>query len=212
MMKKANRSEWAAPSFMIPKKDKTVGFINDFRESNKRTKRTPHHLPKMQDMLLKLEGFTCATSLGLNMGCHHMALDVTSKQSCTLIFPFGKHELQVLPMGLCNSPDVFQENVSDLFQELDCVWTCIDDLLVITKGACEDHLQKLDAVLSKLCNAGLKINAKKSLFCKTELEHWGTGSHVTKVRAMLRIETPKSKRQLCKFIGMMNCYRDLWTR
>ena len=30
VLKKVNRSEWAAPSFIIPKKDGTVRFINDF--------------------------------------------------------------------------------------------------------------------------------------------------------------------------------------
>ena len=34
-------SEWAAPSFIIPKQDKTVRFINGFRELNKMLKRKP---------------------------------------------------------------------------------------------------------------------------------------------------------------------------
>ena len=38
-LKKVNRSEWAAPTFLIPKKkDQTVKFINDFKEQNKMIK------------------------------------------------------------------------------------------------------------------------------------------------------------------------------
>ena len=41
VLKKVNRSEWAAPTFIIPKKDGTVRFISDLRELNKRIKRYP---------------------------------------------------------------------------------------------------------------------------------------------------------------------------
>jgi hypothetical protein len=57
VLKQVNQSEWAAPTFIIPKKDGSVRFISDFRELNKRIKRKPYPIPKIQDMLLKLEGF-----------------------------------------------------------------------------------------------------------------------------------------------------------
>ena len=41
VLKKVNQSEWAAPTFLIPKKDATVRFSSDFRELNKRIKRKP---------------------------------------------------------------------------------------------------------------------------------------------------------------------------
>jgi hypothetical protein len=74
VLQKVNRSEWAAPTFIIPKKDGTVQFISDFRELNKRIKRKPYPIPKIQDLLLKLEGFRYATSLDLNMGYYHIEL------------------------------------------------------------------------------------------------------------------------------------------
>ena len=57
VLRQVNRSEWAAPTFIIPKKDGSVRFISDFRELNKRIRRQPFPIPKIQDMLLKLEGF-----------------------------------------------------------------------------------------------------------------------------------------------------------
>ena len=219
VLKKVNRSEWAAPSFIIPKKDQTVRFINDFRELNKRIKRMPYPMPKIQDMLLKLEGFTYATSLDLNMGYYHIELHPESKKLCTLVFPWGKYEPQKLPMGLANSPDIFQEKMSNLFQDLEYVRTYIDDLLVITKGDYQDHLTKLGTVLNKLRRAGLKVNAKKSFFAQQQLEYlgyWVTTKHISplesKVRAIQAIAPPENKKQLRRFIGIVNYYRDAWIR
>jgi len=53
VLKRRNNSEWAAPTFIIPKKKGTVRFISDFRELNKRIKREPFPIPKIQDLLLK---------------------------------------------------------------------------------------------------------------------------------------------------------------
>ena len=107
VLKRVNRSQWAAPTFLIPKKDGSVRFISDFRELNKRIKRKPYPIPNIQDMLLNLDGFQYATSLDLNMGYYHLELDDNAKQLCTIVLPFGKYEYQRTPMGLCNSPDIF---------------------------------------------------------------------------------------------------------
>ena len=76
-------------------------------------------------------------------------------------------------MGLCNSPDIFQENMSNLFAGFNYVREYIDDLLVTTSGSLEDHLEKLGTVLKKLKNAGLKVNANKSFFGEDSLEYLG---------------------------------------
>ena len=106
VLKKVNRSKWAAPTFIIPKKDGSVRFILDFRELNKRIKCKPYPIPKIQDLLLKLKGLQFATSLDLNMGYYHIQLSPDSKQLCTIVLPWGKYEYQKLLMGLCNSPDI----------------------------------------------------------------------------------------------------------
>ena len=63
--------------------------------------------------------------------------------------------------------------MSDLMQDLEYVRAYIDDLLIITSGSLDDHLDKLKVVLGKLRKAGLKVNAKKSFFAREELEYLG---------------------------------------
>ena len=67
VLKKVNHSQWAAPTFLIPKPDKTIRFIGDFREVNKRIKRYPFPMPDVKDLVLKLEDFHWTTALHLNM-------------------------------------------------------------------------------------------------------------------------------------------------
>ena len=81
--------------------------------------------------------------------------------------------MQVLPMGLSNSPDNFQEKKNELLHDLEFVRAYIDDLLIVTNETFQDHLDKLDRVLTRLSRAGLKINATKSFFCQHELEYLG---------------------------------------
>jgi hypothetical protein len=57
VLKKVNRSEWAAATSIIPKKDGTVRFISDFFQLNQWIKQKQYPIPKMQDFFLKLEGF-----------------------------------------------------------------------------------------------------------------------------------------------------------
>ena len=106
-------------------------------------------------------------------------------------------------MGLCNSPDIFQEKMSELMDGLEFVRTYIDDLLCLTKGTFEDHLEKLERVFSRLQRAGLKVNAKKSFFARHELEYlgyWITREGIQpvskKVEAILKIAEPTNRKEL----------------
>ena len=79
VIKKINRSQWGAPTFLIPKKGITVRFIYDFRELNKLILRQPYPIPKIQDLLLRLKEFRYGTTLYLNMGYYHIELSAKSK-------------------------------------------------------------------------------------------------------------------------------------
>ncbi len=67
-------------------------------------------------------------------------------------------------MGFAGSADIFQAEMMDLMKALEYVRAHIDNLLVITRGTLEDHLDKLREVLRRLRKAGLKVNAAKSFF------------------------------------------------
>ncbi|MGH7974221.1 MAG: reverse transcriptase/ribonuclease H family protein, partial [bacterium] len=217
VLEKCGPSEWASPTFIIPKKNGTVRFISDFRQLNARLKRKSFPLPKISDLMQKLEGFLYATALDLNMGYFTIRLNPDAQRYCTIVLPWGTYKYLRLPLGVANSPDIFQDKMSDLMIGLEFVRTYLDDLLVITKASFEDHLLKLRLVLQRLSDAGLRVNVSKSNFCQTEIEYLGfliTQQGIqplpNKVEAIKKIARPKNRKELRRFIGLVNYYRDMW--
>ena len=72
----------------------------------------------INEILLKLEGFQYTTSPDLSMGYYHIQLSDNESNVCTIILPWGKYCNKQLPMGIANSPDIFQQKMNDLFMGL----------------------------------------------------------------------------------------------
>ena len=137
----------------------------------------------------------------------------------TIIFPWGKYSYLRLPMGFAGSADIFQAEMMDLMEALEYVRAYIDDLLVLTRGTLEDHLDKLREVLRRLREAGLKVNAIKSHFSTHKIEYLGyiltregIKPQPKKVQAILTLNPPNNVKELWHFLGMVQYYRDMWVK
>jgi hypothetical protein len=66
----------------------------------------------------------------------------------------GKYKYKRLPMGIKVAPDVFQNVMSKLVQDMEYVKIAIylDDFLILTNRSSKDHLLKLEMVLKMLSN------------------------------------------------------------
>ncbi len=147
VLERQSASEWALPSFIITKKDKTKRFLSDFREVNKRLVRKPFPIIKISTVLQEIEGFSYATALDLNLGYYTIRLDPDASKICTIIFPWEKYSYKRLPMGIADSPDIFQGKMLELMETLEYLRAYLDDLLCISKLSLEDHPEKLEEVL-----------------------------------------------------------------
>ena len=104
-----------------------------------------------------------------------------------------------------------------MFQVFDEVRAYINDVLVITKENYDNHLVSLERVLQRLAEAGLKVNADKSFFRRTEIEYlgfWVSKQGIQplskKVQAIKEMVAPKKIKDVRRFVGMVNYYRDMW--
>jgi hypothetical protein len=112
-----------------------------------------------------------ATALDLNIGYYTIRLDPTASEMCTIIFHWEKYSYKRLPMGFGGSANIFQAQIMDLMASLEFVRAYMDGLLIITRQILDERLKKMETVLTRLRDAGFKVNAAKSLFCAHEIEY-----------------------------------------
>ena len=218
ILSKTGPSKWLAPTFLIPKKDGRVRWISDFRELNKCIKRKVYNLPKIQDILKKRNGYKYFTKIDISMQYYTFELDEKSKDLCTICTPFGNYRYNRLPMGIKQSPDVAQEIMEDLFRDMEEVDVYIDDVGIFS-NTWEDHIRNLQRVLQLLQDRNFTVNPLKCEWGVQEtdwLGYWltphGLKPWKKKVEAILRIQPPKTTKELRSFIGMITFYRDMFPR
>nr|VZI51859.1 unnamed protein product [Spirometra erinaceieuropaei] len=118
-----------------------------------------------------------------------------------------------MPFGLRNAAQTFQRFIDRVLRGLPFVYAYIDDLLVASRNA-EEHKEHLALVFDRLDQFGVVINLSKCVLGVPSLDF--LGHHVdakgwrplsSKVEAICDFPPSTSKRQLQRFLGMVNFYR-----
>ena len=111
--------------------------------------------------------------------------------------------------------------MNEHFGDLDYCLVYLDDILVLSNydETWEEHLAKCKEVLQRLNQLRFKVNLVKSEILKSQLDYLGytltphgIKPQTKKVEAIQRILPPKNTRQLKRFLGMINYYRDMCKR
>lgn len=208
-------SPWAAPCFILPKKNGQARFMIDYRQLI----RYPFPLPKIADILHGIQKFQYVLNLNRNIGYYSTKIDKDSQHLLAFVLPWGKHTFQRMPFGISTATDEFKARMSNLFADLLFEKCYLDNIAMMTDGTLEDDIDQLNLVLQRLNLAGLQINATKSNFAVTETEYLddiiscqGIQPHPKKLQAIRDIASPRTKRELRRFIGLVNYYRDTLPR
>jgi transposase InsO family protein len=176
-------------------------------------------MPKIPEIFRGMEKFQYATTLDLNMGYYSMPLSEKSKQLCTTVLPWGLYRYNALPMGIKPAADIFQERMSHLFSDLRQVVAYMDDLKALGFKDFDDHLTLIKEVLRRLMDAGFQVNPNKCCWFASKVDYLGfeisrTGitPQKNKIQGILNMAQPKNQKDVRRFVGLVNFYRDLYPR
>ena len=120
---------------------------------------------------------------------------------------------KVMPYGMKNAPATFQRLMNSITYDIPQCVVYIDDLLLFSHSW-DDHLQQLKKLFSKLADANLVINLNKCDFVKTSVQYLGyevghgqVAPPKAKVQAILDFPTPRNKKEVQRYLGMIGYYR-----
>ena len=88
VLQRIETSEWAFPTFLIPKNDGRVWWISDFCRLNKLLTRPRYFLPSIPAIMQKRAGFSSITKIDLSMGFYTFELDANARKLCVISTPF----------------------------------------------------------------------------------------------------------------------------
>ena len=172
VLQQCGRTEWAAGTFIIPKKDGRVRWVSDFRMLNKALRRKIYPLPKIQDILHRRKNYKYFTKLDLSMQYYAFELDEESSNLCVIVTPFGKFKYKRLPMGICLSTDIAQEIMETVLQDIEEVEIYLDDIGIFNDDW-DSHLRTIQKVLTRLQENGFSINPLKCQWAIQETDWLG---------------------------------------
>ena len=207
-------SAWAAPIVPIVKSDGNIRICGDYKLTvNQAARVDKYPLPKAEELFASLAGGTKFSKLDLAHAYQQVCLDESSKHLTAINTHRGLFVYNRLPFGVSTAPAIFQRIVDSLLQGIPNVVAYLDDILITGRND-EEHLKNLEAVMTKLDNAGLRLKLTKCSFMAVSVEYLGhridaQGLHPTlaKVQAVKDAPAFTDVTKLKSFLGIINYYR-----
>ncbi len=136
----------------------------DYRLLNQQTISDSFPLPRIDELLQRLDGSTIFSKLDLRDGYHQVPVADADVQKTAFSCRYGTFEFLVMPFGLSTAPATFQRMMNSVFVELlDAGVVCyLDDLLLYSKTV-EEQKKLIDRVFV--------ILQKNKLFLKDSKFH-----------------------------------------
>jgi len=210
-----SQSEWQFPLVIVKKKDGSIRMANDLRELNKVTVKDNCPMPRVDEFTERAGKARIFSRIDLRKGYYQIMLREGDRVKTAFTFKGKLYQFKRMVFGACNAPQTFQRLMAKVLGDLPYAFTYLDDVLIYSDDP-EEHLKHLREVLSRIRQAGLRLNSEKCEFGKDEIEF--LGFHVKdgkrsptdeKCNILANYKVPTSPKEVKSFVGLANFYHNL---
>lgn len=213
VLRPTSYSEWATPVVPIVKKSGEIRLCGDYRSTvNEATESDTYPMPTASEVFATVAGGKYYTTLDLDRAYTQVVVDENTSKLLTLNTCKGLYTVHRLAFGVKACPGIFQRLMTSLLAGIRGVAVLIDDIIVSGRTMLEMQ-DRLDLVLERIEQAGLRLNKHKCRFGKEKVEFLGfvidsVGIHPapSKIESIRNTPEPKDKRELQAFLGLYNFY------
>lgn len=211
-----SRSPWSSPVVMVRKPDGSFRFCIDFRKVNAVTRKDAYPLPLMTSLLDGLQKAKYLSKIDLKEAYLQIPLHPDCQEITAFSVPGkGHYHFTRMAYGLTNAPASFQRLIDSIIDPsmAPYCFAYLDDILIATPDFAL-HLHYLELVLTRLREAGLRINRDKCEFGCRELRYLGfivdgegMRTDPDKTSCIQEYPTPRTVKSLRRFLGICSWYR-----
>ena len=209
-------SSYNSPLLIVPKGDNDIRPCIDYRGLNAITKPICYPIPRILELLSQLKDIKVMSSIDLASAYHQCPIREQDQEYTAFTFKNTKYQFRRVPFGLTSAPSYFSRIIQEtLFHLLgDSVTAYFDDIIIYSANK-EDHLQKIEQVLTSLAKVNLKIKLQKSQFFVEKVKFLGyvisnKGLQMDQARvdSIKQMPDPDNKRKVQIFLGICNYFRQ----
>ena len=192
-------------------------FCVDFRYLNTQTQDFRYTIPDLQELTESLADTTpqYMSFLDMSSGFFQIGISADTAKYTAFNTCYGTYKFMRLPMGLRQSPNVFQLLMDKILKGLTFVSVlCYLDDVCICSSSFSKHLQDIDDVLTRFEQSGLKLGPAKCKFGVTkgvflghEISRSGIKPPASKLEIVKDYPEPQTRKELERAIGFFNWFR-----